>query len=478
MINISSVPIFCKLNLPFLNIFPKNPENGSFDKKEDVSTSAKRVFIVNRIGDTAFFLAVVLLLYFSIQYLNIYDGSILMFTSINTIPNELSFIANPLISSIIGILLVLGAIVKSAQFPFNLWLIDAMKAPTPISALIHSATMVCMGIFLILRAFLIFSDVILNLILIIGILTAFICSFIAISQTNIKKILAYSTSSQLGLMFVALGLKEPNIAIFYLLIHSFTKALLFLLAGSVEQKFRTQNILDMGALRKVDFLLALCWIVGALSLSGIFFGGFASKEMLLNLIKDTDNNILLVIFLITSFFTSFYIFKTYFNVFEYEQNREISREKAKTMQISIIAITIFVILSFIFVRIIHFNLLCVISVLIGILGIINAYLLTKTNRNLLPDKINVLSYNEVFLPQIYSFIANVFYKFVNIVLYIEKYVFDFITNFIAFLCKKLSNLISKIQNGNIQSYVSYSIFSIGIIFVFLVVAYIIVRGGM
>ena len=171
-------------------------------------------------------------------------------------------------------MLIIGAFVKSAQFPFHTWLIDAMKAPTPISALIHSATMVCMGIFLIIRIYPLLTTEILNIITFIGLLTAIICAFVAIAQTNIKKMLAYSTSSQLGLMFLALGLGSIEVAIFYLQINSFTKALLFLCSGAISNAYETLEMPKMGGLKKTDFYLSLYWLVGALSLSGLFFGGF------------------------------------------------------------------------------------------------------------------------------------------------------------------------------------------------------------
>ena len=141
------------------------------------------------------------------------------------ITTKMALSAYPQLFNIAGILIIIGAMVKSAQFPFHMWLTDAMKAPTPISALIHSATMVCMGIFLIVRIYPIISPEIFNIILLFGAITAFLCAFIAITQTDIKKMLAYSTSSQLGIMFTALGLYSISVAIIYMIIHAFTKSL-------------------------------------------------------------------------------------------------------------------------------------------------------------------------------------------------------------------------------------------------------------
>ncbi|MCD7740559.1 MAG: hypothetical protein LUH11_04340, partial [Candidatus Gastranaerophilales bacterium] len=201
---------------------------GFFYKNEDVSQSAKKVFIINRIGDFALLCGIIIFAYFSVTYMNQSSDNFLSFTDIENFHNQLESLTYPNVYNIICILFLIGAFVKSAQFPFHQWLIDAMKAPMPVSALIHSATMVCAGIFLIIRIFPLLNKDLLNIILYTGITTAVLCAFIALGQTNIKKMLAFSTASQLGLMFSLIGLGEISIAVIYLVIHSFTKALLFL----------------------------------------------------------------------------------------------------------------------------------------------------------------------------------------------------------------------------------------------------------
>ncbi len=450
---------------------------GFYYKKEDVSLSAKKVFIINRIGDCAFLLGIIMLSYFSIFILNISDGSFLMFSSSNTFLKEVSESAYPVIWNIILLLLIIGAIVKSAQFPFQQWLIEAMKAPSPVSALIHSATMVCMGIFLIIRIYPLLTPYILKLIIIIGLITALFNAFIAISQNNIKKMLAYSTSSQLGFMFTALGLGFLPIAIIYLVIHSFTKALLFLNAGQIEMICNTLNMNETPPLRKYNINLAILWLISALSLSGLFFGGFNSKELLLNSLHNSGNNIILFLILLTSFFSAFYIFKAYFFIFETDfGNKNITVEKDFKITSAMMLMSVFVILPGFIFKLSNLNLLCAISVIIGIIAVFNAYICAKSNKIFLPAFLLKLSCKELYIPEIYNFISSVFLKFTKLFFYIEKFIFDFISEITAKIIQKISLIISRIQNGNIQSYISYSLFTTGVIFMILVLSYIFMRG--
>ena len=442
---------------------------GFFHKKEDVSLSAKKVFIINRFGDTALLAGIILFSYFSITYMNQQPNEFLAFSNLDYFHNQLQSLTYPNVYNLFLSLFLIGAFVKSAQFPFQQWLIDAMKAPTPVSALIHSATMVCAGIFLIIRIYPLLSEELLKIILSIGLITAVLCAFIAISQNNIKKMLAYSTSSQLGLMFTAIGLQSIPVAIIYLVIHSFTKALLFLCAGNISQISNSIETKDISGLRKIDFYLAIYWIIGALSLSGLFFGGFTSKEMLLNIAEN--NKSILFLILLTSFMSTFYIFRTYFNIFEGNKREEYKIINEKSMSFALMTMVIFVIFPGFLFKVSQINMLCMLSLGVGITAIFSAYFSNKCNKIMIPPLLYKLSQNELFIPNLYNFIGRLFnliYFAVNI---IDKYVIEGFINITVKITKFISNIISKLQNGNIQTYISYSIFSIGIILLIILYLY-------
>ncbi len=183
-----------------------------------------------------------------------------------------------------ALLLFLGAMGKSAQFPLHVWLPDAMAGPTPGSALIHAATMVAAGVYLVARSFPLFeaNPETLQVVLVIGTITAVLAAMIAVAMNDIKKVLAYSTISQLGYMMIALGLGSWVAAIFHLMTHAFFKALLFLGAGSVIHATHTQDLHEMGGLAKKMPWTAATWVLGALSLAGIPpLAGFWSKDEIL-----------------------------------------------------------------------------------------------------------------------------------------------------------------------------------------------------
>lgn len=449
---------------------------GFFHKKDDVSKSAKKVFFVNRIGDFALLCGIIILTYFSITYENSFGTSLLNFSNIDELKLHLISLTSEQTYNLVILLLIIGGFVKSAQFPFHTWLIDAMKAPTPVSALIHSATMVCMGIFLITRIFPLLTPELLTIIAFLGLLTAFVCAFIAIAQTNIKKILAYSTSSQLGLMFLALGLGSINIAIIYLVIHSFTKALLFLCSGAISNNFDTLEINQMGGLRKNNFYLAIYWLTGALSISGLFFGGFISKEILVNYIHDNANIAILFTTLFTSFLTTFYIFRSYFMIFEGDKKEIIDKEE-KTMNFSMMIMAVFAICPILMIFNNKLNQLAAVAVLINLFAVMSAFFSYKCNKIPLPSFLISCTQKELYIPTLYNKLGNLFLSICNLTYIFDKYVIDNLVNFTGKFTKIISNIISKIQNGNIQSYISYSIFAIGTFLAILIYFYLMEARG-
>jgi NADH-quinone oxidoreductase subunit L len=274
------------------------------------ATAGKKAFITNRIGDWGFLLAM-FLAFATVGTLN-YEG---LFASVPTIA--------PVTATAIGLLLFLGAVGKSAQIPLYIWLPDAMAGPTPVSALIHAATMVTAGVFLMTRVNPILGagyDWVPDVIAWVGVITAFVAATIAIAQNDIKKVLAYSTVSQLGYMFLAVGVGAYVAAIFHMIAHAFFKALLFLGAGSVIHGMDgEQDMRRMGGLRKFMPLTAATFMVGWLAIAGVPpFAGFWSKDDILLFAWGSGaagGKALWAIGLVTALLTGYYMSRQVFMVF-------------------------------------------------------------------------------------------------------------------------------------------------------------------
>lgn len=249
---------------------------GFWYTKPEAARAAIKAFVVTRFGDLGLLIAVISLWmgYGDLSFSNLYFQI--------TVLHNFAPLPMPLLA--IATLIFLGACGKSAQFPLHIWLPDAMEGPTSVSALIHAATMVAAGIFLVSRMFFLFAaapESLLTLVLIGG-FTAFLAATIALGQVDMKKVLAYSTISQLGYMMMGLGLAAPAAAFFHLTTHAFFKALLFLTAGSVIHATNTQNIWEMGGLYKKMKVTAITCLLGGLALAGIWpLAGFFSKDKLL-----------------------------------------------------------------------------------------------------------------------------------------------------------------------------------------------------
>ena len=269
------------------------------------NNAAKKAFVMNRIGDLGFLLAIFWMLsqFGSVAYADV-------FSKASTAPVA--------VLTGITILLFVGAMGKSAQIPLYTWLPDAMAGPTPVSALIHAATMVTAGVYMIARSNVLFTlaPISQNLVAIIGISTALLAATIALKQNDIKKVLAYSTVSQLGLMFLALGVGAYTAGVFHVMTHAFFKALLFLGAGSViHAMHHEQDIMKMGGLRKKLPITHITFLIGCLAIAGIPpFAGFFSKDEILTAALE-KNPVYYVLALATSLMTAFYMFRLYFLTF-------------------------------------------------------------------------------------------------------------------------------------------------------------------
>ncbi|PCJ24829.1 MAG: NADH-quinone oxidoreductase subunit L [Rickettsiales bacterium] len=254
---------------------------GYYYHKDSANNAAIKAFIVNRVGDFAFIIGIVMIIIYtgSIDFENVFG------LSENLSKTEVTiWDTNFIVLDIICLMLFLGCMGKSAQIGMHVWLPDAMEGPTPVSALIHAATMVTAGVFLIARCSFMFeySPFVLQIITIVGAVTCLFAALVAIAQTDIKKIIAYSTCSQLGYMFFACGVSAYQAGIFHLVTHGFFKALLFLSAGSVIHSCHQQDLFKMGGLRKkMPITYANFWM-GSLAIIGIFpFAGFYSKDLVL-----------------------------------------------------------------------------------------------------------------------------------------------------------------------------------------------------
>jgi NADH-quinone oxidoreductase subunit L len=297
---------------------------GFWYKKPTAIFANLKAFLVNRVGDFGFILGIGLIASYA-HTLN-YAEAFAAFTKNPELTSMILPGTGWLLISVTCICLFIGAMGKSAQFPLHVWLPDSMEGPTPISALIHAATMVTAGIFMVTRMSPLFelSDTALNVVLVIGSITALFMGFLGIIQNDIKRVVAYSTLSQLGYMTVALGLSAYNVAVFHLMTHAFFKALLFLAAGSVIiGMHHDQDIRNMGGLRKYMPITWITSLVGSLALIGTpFFSGFYSKDSIIEAAHASHlPGAGFAIFSVTAgvFVTAFYSFRMYFLVFHGEE---------------------------------------------------------------------------------------------------------------------------------------------------------------
>ena len=322
---------------------------GFWFEKPSAGDAAKKAFITNRLGDFGFLFGI-LMVWGVLGTLN--------FGEINT-----QFLANPValgsVATAAGLLIFCGTLGKSAQFPLHVWLADAMEGPTPVSALIHAATMVAAGVYMLCRTFVLFNAEALHVISYIGGFTALLAALIAVQQNDIKRILAYSTLSQLGYMVMAVGLTGPTPAMFHLTTHAFFKALLFLGAGSVIHALHEeQDIWKMGALQKKMPITFYTFHFGTLALCGVpIFSGFYSKDSILGLALEQKNFLLFGVGVFVAALTTFYMFRLFFVAFVGNPRSEKAKhahESPAVMSFPLIA-------------------LAVLAVAGGFIGVVNVY---------------------------------------------------------------------------------------------------------
>ena len=454
---------------------------GFWYEKKSASDAAKKAFIVNRVGDFGFGLGV-MLIFVSTGTLN-YTS---VFGMISSMPGYLV--------TIIALLLFAGAVGKSAQFPLHVWLPDAMEGPSPVSSLIHAATMVTAGVYLVARCHVIFSysPFASHVVAYIGGLTAFLAAFIALTQYDIKRIIAYSTISQLGYMFMAVGIGSYAAGIFHLISHAVFKGLLFLTAGSVMHAMSGElDLRKMGGLYSKMKITAITFIVGALALSGIPpFSGFFSKDAILADAFDKGYYMLWIVGELAAFMTAFYIFRVIFRVFFGESHVDPSvhvHESSKVMTIPMIILaclaavvgfigippfshSLFYLFlhrdfqnSFIFSPFVNYYpwfLLSSVSVLAGALGIYTAYLFyirkafdaEKIKQIFKP--VYELSFNKAYIDEIYDQLIVTPLKNFSVYLWrvVDTFVIDGAVNGLAQGFASFSGRVRRVQNGMVMSY--------------------------
>jgi len=478
---------------------------GYYYEKPSAVAACKKAFIVTRFADLGFLIGILILSYYS----RTLDFRSLIATLTSPESNELK---TALSASFLGasaltwglVLVFIGGAGKSAMFPLHIWLPDAMEGPTPVSALIHAATMVVAGVFLVARLFPVFAisaPAALNLVGYVGAFSALFAAVIACTQTDIKRVLAYSTMSQIGYMMFALGVSKwgnedalgYTASMFHLFTHAMFKALLFLGAGAVIHYVHSNEMKDMGGLRKYLPITHITFLIACLAIAGVPpFAGFFSKEEIL-FAASQQNSTIYYIALITSGLTAFYMFRLYFSIFwnrEAHAHGEHKGEGGFAMMLPLLLLAIGAAGSG-FIPFGHFVSadgrglesefhlsFSIAPVALGLVGIFTAmWLYLKQNDK--PDKIAAALnglyktvYNKFYIDEIYTFITKkiVFNLIGRPAAWFDKNVVDGLVNATGNTTALISEKIKGLQSGKVQQYAIYflaSVIGLAVLFIYL-----------
>ena len=478
---------------------------GFWFKNNEYNYAARKAFIMNRIGDVGFLIGIILMYYQfgSLNFIEVFGKAATMHSG------------EPVITAI-TLLLLVGALGKSAQIPLYTWLPDAMAGPTPVSALIHAATMVTAGIYMIARssALYVLAPMTMNLIIMIGLLTALLAAIIGLKQNDIKKVLAYSTVSQLGYMFLALGLGAFSTAIFHVTTHAFFKALLFLGAGAVIHALGgEQDIRFMGGIRKKLPITFFTFLIATLAISGIPpFSGFFSKDEILAAAWDRSP-VLWFLGVLTALITCFYMFRLLYLVFfsTFRGTEKQAHHLHEAPAVMTIPLIILAVLSFAggFLNIpalfggnesFHSFLSPVMSKypraemfvstsstqysLMGASVVLLLLIIFIARRYYVVNKqvpeadasqlkgIAKLVYNKYYIDEIYEFLFVKPYTFLSVRLYswIEKNVIDLIVNATGALAIWIGSQSKRVQTGNTGLYLFIMVFGVIFMLLYLVIS--------
>lgn len=439
-------------------------------KNKEKSEASRRVFLMNRVGDTALAGAIIFSSYIMFSYGGNLTFATLSFEDMNAISTILSAYTSTPLYYIICILFITGAAVKSAQFPFYTWLQDAMEAKLPVSALLHSATMVVAGAYLLIRLVPMFTleEPLMYIISGLGILTALICSILASIETHPKKVLAYSTSANLGLIFLAVGVLNIKAALIFLIAHAFIKSMLFLSLDKCE-----------------NYVNYVTFLLGGLSLSGLIFAGVVAKEFLF--VSVQNNTLLSVLYCIAAFITAFYIMRISLVMIK-DKNLVNRIDTFEYLPIAFLFLLNIIFYFFIREKVSYKVAEPFWAALAGWAAVYILHtknLLTKFSRT--PRLLEKL-YNNI-LTKIYSFIANTanyvdvkiladyrpliwFARFdVKFVNWIEMNIMNKAVSVTCGSAKKFSEWCEKLQTKNVQSYNAYAFIIVTIVLCLVIIAY-------
>ena len=462
---------------------------GFYKEKTSAVLAARKAFVMNVIGDVGMVIAAFVIFesFGTLNFIEVFAAA----------PGTFRINDDQIL--LITLLLLVGAFAKSAQLPLHTWLPDAMEGPTPVSALIHAATMVTAGVYLIARCHVLYelAPFTMYLIATVGVLTAIFAGTMGMLQYDIKRVIAYSTMSQLGYMFLAMGIGVYSLGMFHLMTHAFFKALLFLAAGSVIHAMDgEQDIRKMGGLRKVMPLTHGTFLIGALALAGFpLTSGYFSKEAIIlsSYHEDMGNFIFWAIALITAGMTAFYIFRVYFSTFIGETKSPDSHphESPTTMVLPLIILAIFALgggllgplvdgfLAPVFGRKAHHfhdGFLETIALIAGIGGIATAALVYQVSK----DRIELIKeafaplydlvFHKYYIDEIYDLLIVKPTKAIGAFMEekAEKQGIDFAVDEVGFQVKEVSRMISFWQSGRIRSYALNMVAGMVIILLFVV----------
>src|SRR5664280_1470840 len=455
---------------------------GFYYEKPSAVAASKKAFIVTRFADLGFLIGILLLSF----YTKTFDFITLTDPSGPAIAQAggASFLGLSVITWSM-ILVYLGGAGKSAMFPFHIWLPDAMEGPTPVSALIHAATMVVAGVYLVARMFPVYAlsaPVALKVVAYVGGFSSLFAAIIACTQTDIKRVLAYSTISQIGYMMLALGVSGYGgqeglgymASMFHLFTHALFKALLFLGAGAIIHAVHTNLMTEMGGLRKYLPITHLTFLIACLTIAGIPpFSGFFSKDEILAAAFHS-NKLLFAVEYAVAGLTAFYMFRLYFSVFWGKETHyhQTPHEAPFSMTIPLIILAIGAAIS----GFIPFNklvtsdgkileseielMIAIPSVLIGLLGIGIAYIMYRKESNI-PEKLAVafkntykLAYHKFYIDEFYLFVTKkIIFRYISEpIAWFDRHIIDGTMNSIATVTQVVSFRIRKLQSGQLQQY--------------------------
>ncbi|MBA2871204.1 NADH-quinone oxidoreductase subunit L [Anoxybacillus calidus] len=446
---------------------------GFYFYKEEAKAAAKKAFIMTRIGDVGLLIGMILLFWEirSFEYADIFAAV------------QAGKVSETMIT-LSAILIFIGAVGKSGQFPLHTWLPDAMEGPTPVSALIHAATMVAAGVYLVATLFPLYeaSHIAMLTVAIVGGFTAIFAASIGLVQTDIKRVLAYSTVSQLGYMMLALGSAGYVAGVFHLMTHAFFKALLFLAAGSVIHAVHTQDIEKMGGIWKKMPITAPLFLIGTLAISGVpLFSGFFSKDEILVAAWTHGHTVLFWLAVAAAFFTAFYMFRLFFLVFTGEARGDVKEvhESPFVMTLPMIVLGILSVVAG-YVNTPWFGTflgdwltegtdmhahheapswIMIVATAVSLLGILLAWLMygkKSLSRDWLSSRTSIFYHvllNKYYIDEFYQLTVVYAAKVVSLLLkYIDRFIVEGAASAVAVLTQGVGKAGARLQNGQVQMY--------------------------